>query len=89
MKQMIIDGESLKLQNYFLEDIVSQYKKVLNEMSDKKQNKNDLILKMVSKENYILKNSYDSLNATMRLLKINVFLNLIIHFFIFLVSRIA
>jgi hypothetical protein len=90
----IIDSESFKLQKYFLEDVLANYKEILNDISGVSGNSGNAgsvfnqnkinftepgnkiifekIMKIMSKENFGLKNQSESLNSNIKVVKTNV-----------------
>ena len=64
----------MKLQKTILQDVLEQYKQYINDTDLKLENKDnyDNIMKIVSIENFNLKNQNDILNENIKILKANV-----------------
>ena len=75
-----------------MDELLSQYKKVLNDININLSNnnlinfndKNNSVIRLISKENYDLKQKYESLTSTVRILQINVKLLFYLNYFLIL-----
>jgi predicted RNase H-like nuclease (RuvC/YqgF family) len=75
LSDLKIDIESYKLQNYILEDVLTQYKNILDTVNGKRLDEMSLfkeIENLIMKENFNLKQSYESLTGSAKILEANV-----------------
>ena len=72
-----IDTESLRLQFYLVEETVNQYKKLIVEINNNiDDNKfKESFIQVMSKETFDLKQKYENLEGTIKILKTDVKIN--------------
>ena len=73
MNNTIIDKEGYRLECYFIEDCLQNYKKILSDINSDENEYEDLFTKLLVRENFNLKQQFESLTHSIKVNSANVF----------------